>query len=75
MRRAAATVALGGSVGVLASLAAGRALATFLFGVGPADPGSLLPALFLLLLTGVGAALVPAARAARVDPLASLRAD
>jgi hypothetical protein len=75
VRRAALTVLLGGALGVAASLVAARALGSFLFGVGPTDPWSLAAALALLLCAGVGAAIVPAARAGRVDPLRSLRAE
>jgi predicted permease len=75
VRRAAFTVALGGAIGVAASLPSARALDAFLFGVGPADPASFAGALALLLLVGLGAAVVPAARAGRVDPLSSLKAD
>jgi predicted permease len=75
VRRAVLTVLLGGALGVAASLVAARALGSFLFGVAPGDPWSLAAALALLLLAGVGAAVVPAARAGRVDPLRSLRAE
>jgi putative ABC transport system permease protein len=75
LRRAAATVVLGGAIGAVASWLGARALASFLFGVGPGDPLSLSAAMVLLLGAGVGAALIPAARAGRVDPLRSLRAE
>jgi hypothetical protein len=75
VRRAVRIVAFGGVLGVGASLLAARALGSFLFGVGPADPWSLAAAFALLLLTGVAASVVPAARAGRVHPLRSLRPD
>jgi putative ABC transport system permease protein len=75
VRRAALTVMLGGALGVVVSLAATRALRSFLFGVGPADPGSIAAAFALLLVVGVGAAVVPAVRAGRADPLRSLTAE
>lgn len=65
----------GGAAGVLGALVLGRLLASFLFGVRPADP----PTLFAVALLLVGVTLVsawwPARRAAHVDPLAALRAE
>jgi ABC-type antimicrobial peptide transport system permease subunit len=46
-----------------------------LFGVEPLDGVSLLSACGLLLATGAIAALVPALRAVRSDPLHALRSD
>jgi len=67
---------LAGVVGGLVVAAAGsRVLSGVLFGVGPTDPWSLAVASGALLLAGVAAALVPALRAARVDPMGSLRVE
>lgn len=65
--------ATGAALGLLASLALSRLLTSLLFGISPADPATLLA--IPVLLTGVAglACLVPARRAARVDPLACLR--
>jgi putative ABC transport system permease protein len=63
------------AIGIAASLGASRALASLLFGVGRVDPLTLL-AVTLLLGTSAGVACyVPARRAGRVDPLASLRVE
>ncbi len=75
---AARALALCG-VGVVAGLglagAAGRALAGLLYGVRPADPASLAGAAAILCLAALAAALPPARRAARVDPMESLRVE
>ncbi len=65
--------AAGLAVGLLAAFALSRVLVDLLYGVTPADPGTyaLVP-LILALAAGV-ACLVPAWRAARVDPLVALR--
>jgi predicted permease len=68
-------VAAGTGLGVPCALAAGRLLGTQLYGVAPSDPTTLMGAVTVFLLTGVVAALLPAIRAARVDPMIALRAD
>ncbi|MGH7591559.1 MAG: FtsX-like permease family protein, partial [Gemmatimonadales bacterium] len=52
-----------------------RFVKSFLYGVSPTDPLTLLSAAFLLALAGVGAAMLPAWRAARVDPMEVLREE
>jgi hypothetical protein len=44
-------------------------------GISPFDPEALVTAILVLVCTAVAAALVPAARAARIDPVRMLRAD
>jgi predicted permease len=74
-RRGLVPVGVGVLVGIPASLAAARALGSFLFDVAPVDPLSLGVAAFIMLLAGVSAAGVPAIRAGRVDAVRSLKAD
>jgi putative ABC transport system permease protein len=62
-------VALGGS----GALVLTRVLGKFLFEVKPTDPATLLSVAAILALTGIIAALVPAWRATRVDPMVALR--
>ncbi len=66
-----------GAVGMMAGFAAafglGRVLSSLLAGVSPADPLSYAGAGLLLLMVVGGAALVPALRAARVEPSVALR--
>jgi len=62
-------------VGAVAALVALRGMTGLLFEVRPADPTALAGALALLLAAGAAACVVPAWRAARIDPARSLRAE
>jgi predicted permease len=73
VRSGGVLVAGGIVLGTLAFLAAARWLASFLYGVGAADPLAMAAAAAVLLLTGLLAAFVPAWRASRIDPAVVLR--
>lgn len=60
--------------GVLSFLTA-RALTSFLFGVAPADPATLAAVAVLFAVVALVACLIPARRAARVDPAVALRCE
>lgn len=66
---------IGIGIGIAAALAAGQVMASLLFGTGAADPVTLAAAVVIFLATTILAAIVPAARASRSDPLRSLRAE
>ncbi len=66
-------VGVGLLIGIAASLFLGRFLASIVFGVATADPGTLLPVLALLVGASAIACAIPAWRAARVAPDAALR--
>lgn len=75
LRRAGAMGGVGVVFGLVGALLAGSVLESLLFGVATTDPAVILPvaaALFAVVLT---AALVPAARAGRVDPVDAIRAE
>ncbi len=72
---AAGLAGIGLGIGVAASLAASRLLSRFLFGVSPADPITLGATCLVILSVAIGASLVPALRAAQVDPATALRAE
>jgi predicted permease len=63
----------GATLGLAASLAAGRLVASLLFAVKPADPVTLGSAFLLLAAGAVTAGYLPARRASRMDPMAALR--
>jgi putative ABC transport system permease protein len=68
-------VAWGLGLGLLLALAAAQALRPLLFGVAPHDPATLLAVAALLAAVAALASLLPAWRAARVDPARALRRD
>jgi len=66
-------VGIGVVLGLIASLALGRVIATQLWGVSAYDPWTLICVPGVLLITGLLACWLPARRAANVDPLVALR--
>ncbi|MCG6957255.1 MAG: ADOP family duplicated permease [Gemmatimonadetes bacterium] len=75
LRRIFSTVALGLGVGLAASYALAGLARSLLFGVGATDPVSITSAALVLLVAALVAGLVPAQRAAAVDPIRSLKAE
>jgi putative ABC transport system permease protein len=67
--------AAGCVIGVLGAMAASRLLHAFLFGVSALDPLVLTLASTVVLLLALMATLLPARRAASVDPVQALRAE
>ena len=70
-----AVVSIGVVIGIAGAVGAGRFLASLLFGVPPYDAVILGSAVVALFTTGFLANWLPARRAARVDPMVSLRMD
>ncbi len=66
-------VAAGGVIGAIAAALAGRVLAGALYGVGAFDPLAWIASFGSLAIAAIAAAVVPARRAARVNPIAALR--
>jgi putative ABC transport system permease protein len=66
-------VAIGIGIGLVLSLVASRWIASMLVGVSATDPVSLAAAAALLLVTATAAALLPARKAASVEPMLTLR--
>jgi predicted permease len=61
--------------GIVMTEVVGRTARTLLYGVRETDPWTLLLAICVLLLSGLLATLVPAARAASLDPVKALRSE
>jgi putative ABC transport system permease protein len=74
-RESAAVVCVGLLLGLGGALVTARVFAGLLFGVGPADPLALTAALVVLGAVALAATLLPARRAANVDPVVALRAE
>jgi predicted permease len=68
-------VAIGIGGGIVISLGAGRLISSLLYGVEPNDISALILAGSTLLLVAIAAAIMPAWRAARTDPVQVLRGD
>ncbi len=66
---------IGAAIGIAASLGLTRLMATQLFGVSAHDPLTYLSVAVLLMLVAIVACYIPARRAMRVDPMASLRCE
>jgi putative ABC transport system permease protein len=75
LKDAMGVVLAGVVVGVPVSLAAGRLLQAQLYGVGARDPLAMSVAVAVMLASALLAALSPALRASRVEPLLSLRQE
>ena len=75
LRDVAIILAAGTALGLAASLAAGRLVASLLFGVRPNDPLQLAAAAITLAAATAIAAYLPARRAARLDPMSALREE
>jgi len=73
--RALRIVVAGLIAGLAGATSVTRVLQTFLFGVTPTDPMVFALVTLLLMAVGLVAAWLPARRATRIDPCASLRAE
>ena len=74
-RQGIALTALGIAVGLGTFLMVARFIQSFLFGVAPADPVTLIGTSLLLIAIATLASWIPARRASRVDPAETLRAE
>ena len=66
-------VAIGAVAGLMGAFVLGRFIRTLLFEIQPIDVPTYAAALIAVLIIGLLAALVPAFRATRVDPVLALR--
>ena len=75
LREAIALTLAGAIVGIVGALAATRLLGALLYGLTARDPTTIAAATLVLLVVAILAAVVPAWRAARTDPLVALRSE
>ena len=75
LRRSGLLTIVGIGLGAAAAIAVSRSVSSFLFGVPPHDPGTLILATVVLGVTSLIAGYLPARRAARVDPCVTLRME
>ncbi|HEY7529430.1 MAG TPA: ABC transporter permease [Gemmatimonadota bacterium] len=75
LRQGLELAVLGVVLGLVGGLAAMRLVSSQLYGVGASDPATFVTTSALLVLVAAAAALLPALRAARLDPAAALRTD
>ena len=75
LRRMLALTAVAGVIGLAVALGAAQLLSGLLFGVSAVDPLAFGGTLVVLVVTAMAATLVPARRAASIDPVAALRSE
>lgn len=68
-------VVAGAAIGIAAAILVSRAIASQLFGVTPTDPATYVTVAIVTVVTAALATWQPARRAARVDPVQTLRAE
>jgi predicted permease len=73
MRQGAVLAVLGALIGIAAALAVTRYLQSFLFGVKPSDPATIVAVAFGLIAVALLASYIPARRAMKTDPMVALR--
>jgi putative ABC transport system permease protein len=66
---------IGLTLGTVLALGGTRLVASFLFGLSPSDPATIMGAALLFALVGLAAGGIPAWRASRVEPMTGLRQE
>jgi predicted permease len=73
LRQVGWMTAIGGVLGIAAAILAGRAMGALLYNLEPYDPIAILVSVAELGIVALGAGLLPAVRASRIDPMKALR--
>jgi ABC-type antimicrobial peptide transport system permease subunit len=73
MRESAALTSIGIALGVPGALWASRGIGSFLYGLSATDPWTYVALAVVLAIIALGAAWIPARRAAQMDPMVALR--
>jgi ABC-type antimicrobial peptide transport system permease subunit len=75
LKQGSAVALTGATIGVIVALAGSRLLASLLYDITPRDPPVFVGTTLLLLIVSALACWLPGRRAARLSPIAALRAD
>ncbi len=75
IKEAVLLLAIGLFLGTLLAAASARTAASLLYGLQPTDPGTIGAAIAALALVALAASVIPALRAARLEPMIALRED
>jgi ABC-type antimicrobial peptide transport system permease subunit len=75
LREAGTLLAAGLAIGVVLAVGAATLARSLLYGLGPGDPATIVLASVGLAVVAAAASLLPARRAATLDPVAALRED
>jgi ABC-type antimicrobial peptide transport system permease subunit len=75
LREVLVLVGVGIALGIPMTLAGNRLAVKMLYGLSPADPGSLLAAIAMLVSIAVVAGYLPARKASLVEPTVALRCE
>jgi ABC-type antimicrobial peptide transport system permease subunit len=73
LRQVAIMTAIGGAIGLTAAVLAGKGAQSLLYQLQGSDPLVLGASAVILVIVALGAGLVPAHRASRLDPMRALR--
>jgi ABC-type antimicrobial peptide transport system permease subunit len=73
LRQVAVMTIIGGAIGLVAAVWAGRAARAILYGMEGHDPIVLAVSAVLLAMVALGSGLLPAHRASKIDPMLALR--
>jgi ABC-type antimicrobial peptide transport system permease subunit len=73
MRNSVILIAIGAALGLATATMLARSMARLLYAISPFDLPAFTVAALVLVATGIGATLMPAFRATRVDPIVALR--
>jgi ABC-type antimicrobial peptide transport system permease subunit len=68
-------VAVAGAIGIVGAFALTRLAGKMLFGIRPNDPATFVMAVAAVTLAALAAAYLPGRRAARLNPIETLRCD
>ncbi|TAN23150.1 MAG: ABC transporter permease [Acidobacteria bacterium] len=75
LRGVGVQAAIGIGVGIPAAILTARLMASQMYGVGAYDPRALAAGAIVLVICALAAGLIPARRAARIDPIRTLKAE